>query len=300
MSPKVSIIIPTFNRKQVLQDTIDKLVVQDYPDYEIIIVSQKYEVQLKTHPKVKHYHLPKANLPKARNFGISKATGEFFLFLDDDIIPSAHLIEHHVHSITKGYGAVVGKVIDDRGPGTREKLIQYNAKTGEYITDFGRDKEEESLSLAGGNSSYQREIFEKLQFDGFFNLTAHWEEVDLAFRMRKMGYKILFQPKAEIIHLKAPMGGCRNMSVFTYHYSQFKNSTLMYLKHSQLIHIPYFLIFQKNLLEYISRKKEGGHSKLIIASFLLGISSGALFYLFELLFFRSRLSPTSHHEHSAK
>ncbi|MFH1761925.1 MAG: glycosyltransferase family 2 protein, partial [bacterium] len=79
---KVSIIIPTYNRKKPLQDTVRELLKQNYQNYEIIIVSQKYKVKPFNHPKVRIFHLSKANLPNARNYGIKKSSGDIVVFLD--------------------------------------------------------------------------------------------------------------------------------------------------------------------------------------------------------------------------
>ena len=53
----------------------------------------------------------KVNLPNARNVGARKASGEYLLFCDGDIIPPANLIELHMRNLTQtGVGAVTGSV----------------------------------------------------------------------------------------------------------------------------------------------------------------------------------------------
>ena len=46
-------------------------------------------------------------------------------------------------------------------------------------------------------------------FDECFGGSTHLEETDLCMRIIKEGYKIVFDPQAELIHLKDTKGGCR-------------------------------------------------------------------------------------------
>ncbi len=285
----VSVIIPTLNRQKVLAQTIDSLLMQTYSHFEIILVSQETPVEGYAQNNIRILHLEKANLPRARNEGIKISKGDLILFLDDDIVPSPDLIKYHVETHQKDVAGVVGQILDTHNKGTREKLIEFNEKDGRYLTDWNQKVEQECISAAGGHFSVKRPIFNQLLFDEHFNLTAHWEEVDFAFRLRALGYVIWFQPKATMVHLAVKEGGCRYMNSFLYHYSQFKNWSLFYLKHCRWRNLKYFLIAQKNLLEYQSRLKSGGHDKKLILSCLIGILSAFAVYYKERLLYRHLL-----------
>jgi glycosyltransferase involved in cell wall biosynthesis len=93
MSAKVSVVIPVFNAGKYLQETINSLLAQTYPNIEIIIVNncstEDVTIQLLNQLGVKYKVIESTiqGLAQARNDGIKEATGEFILPLDaDDII----------------------------------------------------------------------------------------------------------------------------------------------------------------------------------------------------------------------
>jgi len=95
--PKVSVIIPSFNRFEFLLEAINSVQRQDYSNFEIIIINDG-----STEKEYYNYIFPDnvclINLEKnqkeihgfgpgsIRNFGVAKATGEYLAFLDDDDI----------------------------------------------------------------------------------------------------------------------------------------------------------------------------------------------------------------------
>jgi glycosyltransferase involved in cell wall biosynthesis len=87
--PRVSIIIPTYNRKAFVSQAVESVLAQSYEDYELIVVDdgstdgtrkalQRYEKRL--------LYLSQANqgVSAARNNGLTYAQGEFVAFLDSD------------------------------------------------------------------------------------------------------------------------------------------------------------------------------------------------------------------------
>jgi glycosyltransferase involved in cell wall biosynthesis len=88
----VSIIIPTFNRGKLLKECVDSLLAQTYRDLEIIIVDDGStdDTQatiteiIKKHNNVRYYSRHHLGAQAARNFGLTKATGEFIGFFDSD------------------------------------------------------------------------------------------------------------------------------------------------------------------------------------------------------------------------
>lgn len=95
MESLVSVIIPVYNVKPYLQRCIYSVIKQSYRNLEIIIVddgstdgsSEVCESFLHIDCRIKVYHKSNGGLSDSRNFGISKAKGEYFLFIDsDDII----------------------------------------------------------------------------------------------------------------------------------------------------------------------------------------------------------------------
>ena len=88
--PKVSVIIPTYNRKHYLERAINSVLNQTYSDYELILVDDASTDGTTTfiaekYPGVCCVSLPKnSGAGRARNEGIRIARGSFIAFLDSD------------------------------------------------------------------------------------------------------------------------------------------------------------------------------------------------------------------------
>lgn len=103
---KISIIIPCYKYAHYLKECLDSVFAQTYPVHEIIVVSdgspdiEEIKEVLKKFPTVQFFHKENGGLSSARNFGISKSTGEYITCLDadDKLVPGA--IEEHVKLLT--------------------------------------------------------------------------------------------------------------------------------------------------------------------------------------------------------
>jgi glycosyltransferase involved in cell wall biosynthesis len=89
--PKVSVIVPTYNRKEYLSETILSILNQTFQDFELIIVDNFSNYDFFTHVKSfkSEKIIPLQNRNNGiiainRNFGIKHAKGEYIAFCDDD------------------------------------------------------------------------------------------------------------------------------------------------------------------------------------------------------------------------
>lgn len=96
--PFFSIIIPTYNRAQYLVATLESVLKQTYPHYEILIVDDgstdqtKQVVESFKSPFLHYIYQDNGERGKARNKGIEAAKGEYITFLDsDDLFYPHHL-----------------------------------------------------------------------------------------------------------------------------------------------------------------------------------------------------------------
>ena len=89
---KYSVIIPVYNVENYLSRCIDSLLAQNYVDLEILLIDngskdqsgqicEDYAAQFSN---ITAYHIPNKGVGSARNFGLSKAKGEFICFVDAD------------------------------------------------------------------------------------------------------------------------------------------------------------------------------------------------------------------------
>ncbi len=86
--PKYSIIVVSYNGERYINNCLTKLFEQTYNDFEIIFVddgsSDNTKAEITKFKKVKYYKINHSGVSAARNYGISKANGKYFLFVDVD------------------------------------------------------------------------------------------------------------------------------------------------------------------------------------------------------------------------
>jgi len=87
--PKVSVIIPTYNRANFVTKAIDSVLAQAFNDYEIIVIDDgstdnTREVLKPYRDKIQYIHQKNSGVSAARNAGIKIAKGEWIAFLDSD------------------------------------------------------------------------------------------------------------------------------------------------------------------------------------------------------------------------
>lgn len=95
-----SIIIPTYNRANLIVKTIDSVLNQNYSNFEIIIIDDgstdhtKSVIESLENNKISYFKKENEERGAARNFGIKKAKGNYITFLDsDDLLLKNHLEE---------------------------------------------------------------------------------------------------------------------------------------------------------------------------------------------------------------
>jgi len=257
-APFISVIIPTYGREAVLQETIANVLQQDYPHYEVLVVDQTatHEPETQQHldrwvnaQKIRLFSVPWASLPGARNYGVRRAQGDVVLFLDDDVQLPAGFLAAHANNYAKNpeVGAVAGRVFDrmklaDAIPGLQIEYLPPQAMdpgiAWYHIDLVHTTRPQQVLTARGCNMSFRREIFDKygVWFDERFRGSAVREESDFCLRLRKTGFKIWYDPAANLIHLGEETGGCHDISTrsLQYQITFYHNHFLMALKNLTL------------------------------------------------------------------
>src|SRR5207245_5624913 len=91
--PKVSVVVSSLNGASTIRDTLTGLEQLDYPDYEVIVVtdgSTAATPQIASQYQVRLITTKNQGLSAARNIGIRAATGDIVAFIDDDAYPEMH------------------------------------------------------------------------------------------------------------------------------------------------------------------------------------------------------------------
>ena len=204
-SPFVSIIIPTHNRRVVLERNLCALGNQTYPaDWmEVLVVADgctdgtvetlsQYEAAF----TLRFLEQTQQGPAQARNYGASCARGSLLIFLDDDIEASPSLVSAHVKAHEQLPGCVAIGYLPLRLPkidgffdielrGWWERMFQVMRQPGHRFTY--RD-------LLTGNFSIETEMFQKI--GGFNNTLWCHEDYELGIRLIKSGVPFFFAEQA--------------------------------------------------------------------------------------------------------
>lgn len=102
-SPLISIVLPTYNRANLISETIESVINQSYTNWELIVIDdgstdKTQEVVMAFHDSRIHYYLIEhsGNLGKVRNEGIHKSSGELIAFLDSDDLWNSNKLERQL------------------------------------------------------------------------------------------------------------------------------------------------------------------------------------------------------------
>ncbi|MBU2634011.1 MAG: glycosyltransferase family 2 protein [Nanoarchaeota archaeon] len=192
---KISVIVATYNRKELLKKLIDSLLNQNYEDYEIIIVDDGSNDGTKEmlngikNKKLKFITQENLYPAVARNNGVKISKGEIIVFTDDDCIANKNWLKEikKCFEENKDIIAVEGKTTSfDTTPFTKQVI---NEKGRRYATCNMAVYKKTFLEINGFDEDYP-----------FGTL----EDQDLAARILREG-KIKFCDRAIIVH--PPMGG---------------------------------------------------------------------------------------------
>jgi len=226
--PKVSLIIPTRDGLQLLKRCIDSiLTLTDYDNYEIVIVdnqssereTKEYLGQVVADPRVRvlAYDQP-FNYSAINNYAVRETSGELLGLVNNDIevISPGWLREMAGHAMRPEIGAVgamlyypdntiqhAGVVL---GLGGVAGHVHGGHSRG-YIGQMGRAQLTQNLSaVTAACLLIRRSVFEEVEgLDE--SLRVAFNDVDFCLRVRRLGYRNLWTPLAELYHHESATRG---------------------------------------------------------------------------------------------
>lgn len=216
-------VIPTYQREQVLVDTIKCLLRQRVRPAEILIVDQTPRHEASVQENLSSWHQrgeinwirqQKPSIPIAMNTGLKAATQAIVLFLDDDIRADQDLVAAHLEAYGKypEASAIVGQVLQ---PGESSANVNIDCSRSGLCADlnfpFFSNKSDWVSNVMAGNLSVRRDAALKVGgFDENFSGVAYRFETDFARRLIGARGKIRYYPAAAIDHLRLSSGGTRS------------------------------------------------------------------------------------------
>jgi glycosyltransferase involved in cell wall biosynthesis len=207
---KVSVVIPTWNRADLLVRTIDKIEKQTVSRelYEVLVIDNAstdctlsiLQEKSKTYSNLKVFSQLKRGAAATRNVGIRAATGEIVLFIDDDIQAEPNLIEEHLnYHRTHKRASIIGSVItpwSDR----RDPFLRYLSARGicnPYSIACG--PLDFSYYHTGNVSTSRAALAEAGCFNEEFLIYGK-EDIELGYRLEKLGCRMVYAANAKALH----------------------------------------------------------------------------------------------------
>ncbi|HZO89203.1 MAG TPA: glycosyltransferase family A protein [Chthonomonadaceae bacterium] len=207
--PLLSVVIPTYNRKESLLRTLRALARQTFPAdaFEVLVVSDgatdgtAEAVRALQTPYGLHF-IEQANQGPsvARNHGARRACAPVLVYVDDDIEPAPEFLA--VHAAAHQADANLVLIGPQTGP-QHEPMPHWIAWEHEmlrrqYENFVNGVWEAGPNNLYSGNFSVRREHL--LAVGGFDERFTRQEDVELGFRLAQRGLRFRFEPKADGIH----------------------------------------------------------------------------------------------------
>jgi glycosyltransferase involved in cell wall biosynthesis len=205
-----SVVIPTYNRKPILEKCLKALENQHLSDriqgYEVVVVDDgstddtlewlaKHQDEL---PHVRVFEQDHQGPAAARNLGVEKATGETIVFIDSDLVVTEQFLQSHADALVKGERDLGSDRIFTYGWVINTCNFEDPTSEPYKITDFS------AAYFATGNVAIARKWLEKAGlFDTRFQLYG-WEDLELGVRLKELGLKLIKCPAAVGYHWHPP------------------------------------------------------------------------------------------------
>ena len=150
------------------------------------------------------------NMPMSRNIGIRNSTGDIIAFLDDDAFAEPQWLEALIATYADpAVGAVGGRALNGQ-PGEATKGVDEIGRirpngliTQNFAANPGRIVDVDII--IGCNMSFRRDVLTTLGgMREHYTGTGSCEDTDICLRVRKLGFKIRFNPAACAEHIGAP------------------------------------------------------------------------------------------------
>ncbi len=254
--PKLSVVVATFNRGELIARLASQLAAQTLPasEFEVVVVDDGSSTSPR--PLLEKLSLPyalklveqaNAGAAAARHRGVCEATGDVILITDDDMQVEPPFLQRHLRHHADGKSRVVlGRILPDPALASMplfERWYAYlldkhvaNIKAGRAVL--------KGTALFTGNVSFRREDY--LRAGGFDFSLGQSEDAELGLRLEQLGAEFILDEEAFTLHgsdhtsYDKWLRRARRYGVF---------DRRIALKHQDAAHAnPYRFLFQMNPL----------------------------------------------------
>lgn len=200
-----SIIVPVYNRPSEVADLMKSLREQTDKGFELVLVedgsTQRCEEETRLYGdgmRLKYYWKENEGRSIARNYGLDRADGDYFIFVDSDCILPPDYIERLRGELTRHYSDCYG------GPDAAHESFSDTQKAINFsMTTFlttggirGGKRSMEKFTPRTFNMGFSRDVWKKT--GGFREMFS--EDIDMSTRIRLAGFSITLFPDVYVYH----------------------------------------------------------------------------------------------------
>lgn len=202
-----SFIIPVYNRPEEIRELLQSMQELDFPSsFEIVIIedgstlsSEEVIKDFQKKLQISYYFKPNSGPGDSRNFGMERATGNYFLILDSDVLlPPNYLYEVNSYLSQHYIDCFGGPDAAHPDFSNLQKAINYTMTS--FLTTGGirgRKKAVGKFQPRSFNMGLSKKAFEA---SGGFGKIHPGEDPDLSLRLEKLGFETRLIPNAVVFH----------------------------------------------------------------------------------------------------
>ncbi|MBV6761360.1 glycosyltransferase family 2 protein [Rhodococcus opacus] len=220
----VTVVICTRDRVSMLGAALRSVLAVDYPAFDVLVVdnaprtdaTRQYVLGL-ADPRVRLIREPLPGLSRARNTGLSAATGDIVAYTDDDVVVDRHWLSALVDgfgralSVSCVSGMVPAGEIRTPAQAYFDRRVGWSNSTDARVFDWTAPPDDVPLFPftvrcygTGANFAVERDVVRRLGgFDealGAGSPTGGGEDIDMFFRILRSGRRLVHEPAAIVWH----------------------------------------------------------------------------------------------------
>ncbi len=204
-SASISIIVPVYNRPEEVADLLESLAAQSDSDFETVIVEDGSSVPCADivaayadRMRVQYHFRENEGRSPARNYGMIRANGDFFVFVDSDtILPPDYIAALKRNLAANPVDCFGGPDAAHASFSTLQKAINYSMTS--FLTTGGIRGGKMSMEKfvpRTFNMGFSRRVFEAV--GGFREMFS--EDIDMSTRIRNAGFSITLYRDVKVFH----------------------------------------------------------------------------------------------------
>lgn len=210
MQKKICAIVPAKGSAENIDKCIESILNTGYPYLDIIVVDDgltdcAIERLTRLRNRIRILKSNSGGPSYARNLAAGETDAEFLAFTDSDCIVEKNWIDELLRGFREfpETAACGGSQRIPADASLYEKSVFLFMKKTGFLTDYvreGKDEIREVFHNASCSVLYKRDVF--LESGGFLRDVWPGEDVELDYRLKRKGYKLVFNPKAIVYHYR--------------------------------------------------------------------------------------------------